>query len=103
MDKKKNFKLLCPDCQAEIVVDSKSGQVLYHESKISEEDSPKKKSIQDLLREMEDKKKEAASRFEEEKEALKNRSEYLEKKFEEIKEHVDTSDEAPPPHPFDYD
>ena len=103
MEQAKKFKILCPDCQAEIVVDGVTGQILFHESKKSDEDSPKKKSMQDLMKEMEEKRKQASNRFEEEKEALKHRSEYLEKKFEEMKKHVDTSDEAPPPHPFDYD
>lgn len=103
MNEEKKIKIVCPDCQSEIVVDGVTGQILYHEQKKSDEDAPKQKSIQDLMKEMEEKRKKTASRFEEEKEALKHRSEYLEKKFEEMKKHVDTSDEAPPPHPFDYD
>ncbi len=101
MEEGKKFRIVCPDCKSDLVVDAVSGQILYHEKK--EEDSPKTKSIQELMKEMQNKKQETATRFEEEKEALKHRSEYLEKKFEEIKKHVDTSDDAPPPHPFDYD
>ncbi len=102
MGEEKKFKIACPECSSKIVVDAVSGQILYHEKKEAE-DSPKTKSIQELMKEMQKKKQETAVRFEEEKEALKHRSEYLEKKFEEIKKHVDTSDDAPPPHPFDYD
>lgn len=102
MEEDKKIRIVCPECRCEIIVDAASGQILYHETK-NDEDSPRKTSIQDLLKEMQEKKAKTASRFQEEKEALKHRSEYLEKKFEEMKKHVDTSDDAPPPHPFDYD
>lgn len=102
MSDDKKIRIICPECQSEIVVDTASGQILYHKAK-EPDDSPKKKSIQDLMKEMDEKRKMTENRFEEEKEALKHRSEYLEKKFEEMKKHVDTSDDAPPPHPFDYD
>jgi uncharacterized Zn finger protein (UPF0148 family) len=103
MEKEKTIHILCPCCNTEIVVDIGSGRVLYHDEKKEEKGSSKKKSIQELLKEMETQKQKTSSRFEEEKEALKNRSEMLEKKFEEIKKHVDTSEETRPPHPFDYD
>lgn len=103
MENRDKLTIHCPACNTEIVIDLATGQVLYHEEPKSEKESPKEKSMQELLKEMEENKKKSASRFEEEKIALKNRSKTLEKKFEEIKKHVDTSDEERPPHPFDYD
>jgi len=103
MENRDKLKIHCPSCNTEIVVDPATGQILYHEEPKCEKESPKEKSMQELLKELEDNKKKSASRFEEEKEALKNRRTLLEKKFEEIKKHVDTSDEERPPHPFDYD
>jgi uncharacterized Zn finger protein (UPF0148 family) len=103
MTEMKKFRITCPGCESEILVDAVSGQVLYHEEKKPLDEPAAKKSIQELMKEMDDKRKKTADRFEEEKEALKHRSEYLEKKFEEMKKHVDTADGAPPPHPFDYD
>ncbi|MEK6776497.1 MAG: hypothetical protein AABY87_06410 [bacterium] len=103
MEKGKKIKIVCPECHSEIIVDSISCKILYHEPKKNDEASPKKKSIQELLKEMAEQREKTAARFEEEKEALKHRSEYLEKKFEEIKKHVETNDNTPPPHPFDYD
>ncbi|OIP64462.1 MAG: hypothetical protein CO150_05805 [Nitrospirae bacterium CG_4_9_14_3_um_filter_53_35] len=103
MGNEKRIKIICPECQSEIIVDSLSFKILYHEPKNDDEGSPKKKSIQELLKEMAEQREKTAARFEEEKEALKHRSEYLENKFEEIKKHVDTNDKTPPPHPFDYD
>jgi len=98
-----NLEIRCPSCNAKIVVDPETGQVLYHEEAKNDKESPKEKTMQTLLQELEAKKKESASRFEEEKEALRNRKALLEKKFEEIKKHVDTSNPERPPHPFDYD
>jgi len=103
MDDKRRFTLHCPTCRSRIVVDAETGKVLFHEKARSGEPPAEEKSIQDLMREMEEKRRKAEERFREEQEALKNRSRYLEKKFEEMKKQVDTSDGAPPPHPFDYD
>ncbi|NOY52218.1 MAG: hypothetical protein GXP58_01190 [Deltaproteobacteria bacterium] len=103
MGNQNRLQIQCPSCNTEIIIDPITGQVLYHEEAKSEKESPKEKSMQELLRELEEKKKKSASRFEEEKEALRNRRALLEKKFKEIKKHVDTSDPGRPPHPFDYD
>ncbi len=103
MKNRDRLKICCPSCNTGIIVDRDTGEVLYHEEAKDEKESPKEKSMQELLDDLEEKKKKSASRFAEEKEALKNRSALLEKKFEEIKKHVDTSDPERPPHPFDYD
>ncbi len=99
----KTVTIVCPDCRSEIVVDIVTGNILYHTRPGSNKEASGKKSIQELFAEMEEQKRKNAARFEEEKEALKHRKEILEKKFEEIKKHVDTSDNTPPPSPFDYD
>jgi hydroxymethylpyrimidine pyrophosphatase-like HAD family hydrolase len=103
MNDSSKLKIECPSCQSEIVVDAETGQVLYHETKETDKEKLKTKSIQELMKEMEQQREKAADRFEDEKKALKQRKEYLEKKFEESKKHVDTSEDSPPPHPFDYD
>ncbi len=103
MKKDDTIQIVCPACSCEIVVDAATGQILHHESKDTGRDKIKKKSLQELMQEMEAQKERSAARFEEEKEALRHRKQILEKKFEEIKKHVDTSEDAPPPHPYDYD
>lgn len=97
------FEIQCPSCRADIVVDAETGEVLYHEEASGDKQELKSKSMQDLMKEMEAQRQKAAARFEDEKEALQHRKEYLEKKFEESKKRVDTSEDAPPPHPFDYE
>ncbi len=103
MKNDETIRIVCPECNCEIAVDAATGQILHHEPKETEREQTKKKSLQELMQEMEAQKERSAARFEEEKEALKHRKEILEKKFEEIKKHVDTSEDEPPPHPYDYD
>ncbi|MDX1763042.1 MAG: hypothetical protein R3231_01845 [bacterium] len=97
------IEIQCPSCGAEIVVDAETGDVLYHAEPTGAKEELKAKSMQDLMKEMEAQRQKAAARFEDEKKALHHRKEYLEKKFEESKKRVDTSEDAPPPHPFDYE
>ncbi len=96
-------EIQCPTCGAQIVVDGETGDVLYHEEVSAGKEELKSKSMQDLMNEMEAQRQKAAARFEDEKKALQHRKEYLEKKFEESKKRVDTSEDAPPPHPYDYE
>ncbi len=103
MKKDETIRIVCPGCNCEITVDAVTGHVIHHEPGEPAREETKKKSLQELMQEMEAQKERSAARFEEEKEALKHRKEILEKKFEEMKKRVDTSEDAPPPHPFDYD
>lgn len=92
------FTVLCPGCQAELVVDPASGTVLWHESV----PPPAPPSLDDLVKHQETKRQEVADRFERERRALNDRGRVLDEKVKEALKRVDPS--APPPiRPIDLD
>ncbi len=101
MDKssKPKVQVECPCCDAKLLVDSKSGEVLWHEAK---ERTKEKLSLGEMVKNLDVHKKETAERFEKEKQALKDRSRILEEKVKEAMKRVD-KDSPPPIRPIDLD
>jgi hypothetical protein len=95
-----DFKIVCPCCQAKILVDHKTGAVLSHERRVVDHS---KRSFEEMLGEDKKRKNEAEDLFAQAVREHENREELLEKKFKEAFEKADKSDSAPPPHPFEYD
>jgi hypothetical protein len=91
-----NIEIACPECQATIVIDPVSGQILLHKAK----EITATHSIDSLMNEMASKKSEAAKRFEKELESQKDRKRILEEKFKEAMRRADKS-EKPMPNPLD--
>lgn len=94
--------LRCPDCESRLVIDRKTGEVLFHK--------PKKvapaggKDFDQLLEKLDEDKAQAEDLFEREVSALKNRDRILEDKFEEaLREARKSPEDEPPPRPFDLD
>jgi hypothetical protein len=77
------FEIQCPCCQATIVIEAATGNILWHKEKQSKVTGS---SIEAMLSEMEAKKSEAARRLEREMESQKDRSQLLDKKFKEALE-----------------
>lgn len=94
----KNFEIVCPGCEAMIVVDRLSGEVLLHKAK----EVPVKGSLESMVAGLESQKSDAARRFEKQLESQKDRSRILEEKFREALERADKSTEKPF-NPMDYD
>lgn len=94
-----DFKIVCPCCQAKILVDHKTGAVLSHERKVTDFS---KRSFEEMLGEDKKRKNEAEDLFAQAVREHENREELLEKKFKEAFEKAD-KDDTPPPHPFEYD
>lgn len=85
----KNFEIECPCCQATIVVDRVSGEVLLHKAKEVRTTG----SLESMVAGLEAQKSEAAKRFDKQLESQKDRARILEEKFKEALERAEKSDE----------
>jgi len=80
-------------------VDSGTGDILWHEAK---EKPKEKRSLGEMVKNLDAHRKETEEKFEREKQALKDRSRILEEKVKESMKRVDK--EGPPPiRPIDFD
>lgn len=93
-----SIELNCPCCEALLVVDRESGQVLFHKQK----EKKTKLSLEAMVSDLGNQKSEAAKRFEREIESQKDRGKILEDKFQEALRRADKSD-TPVRNPLDYD
>lgn len=94
--------LRCPECNADLVVDATTGEILFH--KKAKEPLAGGKDFDSLLEGLDDDKSRAEEIFEREKAAMKDRDRLLEEKFEEAMRRAEEEpDEEPPPRPFDLD
>jgi hypothetical protein len=85
----KNFEITCPCCDATIVVDRVSGEVLLHKAKEIRAGG----SLESMVAGLESQKSEAAKRFDRQLESQKDRSRILEEKFKAALEQAEKSDE----------
>lgn len=84
-----NFEIQCPCCEALIVIDRLSGEVLLHKAKEVRTTG----SLESMVAGLESQKSDAAKRFERQLESQKDRSRILEEKFKEAMERAEKSDE----------
>ena len=94
----KNFEITCPDCEATIVIDRVSGEVLLHKPK----ERKSSMSLEAMVSNLEAQKSEAAKRFEKQIESQKDRARLLDEKFKEAMRKAEESDEKYV-NPMDYD
>ena len=85
----KNFEITCPCCQATLVIDRLSGEVLLH--KVREVKTTG--SLESMVAGLETQKSEAEKRFERQLESQKDRARILEEKFKAALEQAEKSDE----------
>jgi len=95
----KNFEILCPCCEAMIVVDRLTGEVLLHKAK---ETRGPGGSLESMVAGLETQRSEAEKRFERQLESQKDRSRILEEKFKEALQRAEKSTEKHV-NPFDLD
>jgi hypothetical protein len=97
-----HLTLRCPECKADLKIDSQTGEVIFH--KAAKQPPAAGKDFEKLLQELEEEKSQAEQIFEREVEAHKNRDRLLDEKFQEALRHAEESpDDEPPPRPFDLD
>jgi len=94
----KNFEVTCPCCEATLVIDRISGEVLLHKAK----ESRPTHSLEAMVTNLETQKSEMAKRFDRQLESQKDRARILEERFKEAMERAEKSDK-PPVNPFDLD
>ena len=93
-----NFEITCPCCEATIVVDRVSGEVLLHKAKEVKTTG----TLESMVSGLETQKSEAAKRFEKQLESQKDRARILEEKFKEAMQRAEKSDK-PLINPLDLD
>jgi len=94
----KNFEVLCPCCEAMIVIDRVNGEVLLHKPK----EVKTTRSLESMVSNLETQKSEAAKRFDQQLESQKDRARILEEKFKEAMQRAEKSDK-PIINPMDLD
>jgi sulfate adenylyltransferase subunit 1 (EFTu-like GTPase family) len=94
----KNFEITCPCCEATLVIDRISGEVLLHKAK----ESRPTHSLEAMVTNLETQKSEMAKRFDRQLESQKDRARILDERFKEAMERAEKSDK-PPVNPFDLD
>jgi len=94
----KNFEINCPCCEATIVIDRISGEVLLHKPK----ETRSKQSLEAMVTNLETQKSEMERRFDRQLESQKDRARILEERFKEAMERAD-KDDKPYVNPFDVD
>jgi uncharacterized Zn finger protein (UPF0148 family) len=94
----KNFEVICPCCEAMIVIDRVTGEVLLHKAK----EIKTAGSLESMVSNLETQKSEAAKRFDKQLESQKDRARILEEKFKEAMQRAEKSDK-PIINPMDLD
>ena len=93
----KKLDIICPCCETKLQVDQKTGEIIWEERK------PKPEvSLTDMVKGLENKKKENEDIFKKNRENQKARGRVLDEIFKESTKHVDRSDEKPL-RDFDFD
>lgn len=93
-------KLICPCCQATLVVDRQTLGILYHtENRVRAGGASFEQSLQDLK----EREKEKSGRFQQAVAEEKARKALLGKKFQELRKEADTTPTERPLRPFDLD
>ena len=86
-----NFEVTCPCCEATIVVDRVSGEVLLHKAKEKRVGG----SLESMVAGLQSQKSEMEKKFDRELASQKDRSRLLEEKFREAMQRAEKSDEKP--------
>ncbi len=102
MTKRRKLTVRCPDCQAHLVLDASTGEVLFHRAR--KEPAAGGKDLDALMRGLDEERSQAEEIFSREVEAFKDRDRLLEEKFREaVRRARESPDDEPPPRPFDFD
>lgn len=93
----------CPECQADLVIDAATGEILSHRP--AKREPAGGKDLDTLFADMDREKAHAEDVFEREKAALKDHDRLLEEKFNEAlrRAEEEPDDDEPPVRPWDLD
>lgn len=93
-------KVICPCCQATLVLDRDTLGVLYYEEHREKAGGA---SFDKALQELKEKEKQMSSRFQQAVAEEKQRRALLDKKFRELQKHAAERPDEKPMRPFDYE
>jgi hypothetical protein len=93
-----NFEITCPCCDATIVIDRTSGEVLLHKAKERRAGG----SLESMVAGLESQKSEMEKKFDKEMASQKDRARILDERFKEALRRAEKSDK-PPVNPMDLD
>jgi hypothetical protein len=98
----RSFRVTCPECSADLVIDAATGEILHHR-KLNLGPAGGK-SFDALMQGLEEDRSRAEEIFERERAAMKDRDRLLQERFEEaVRNAGDLDDATPPRRPFDLD
>ena len=86
----KKLEVICPCCETKLQVDKKTGEIIWEERK-----AKPVPSLTDMVKELDNKKKENEDIFRKNRQNQKERSRVLDEIFKESTKHVDRSGEKP--------
>tara|TARA_B100000686_G_scaffold272172_1_gene289178 strand:- start:1629 stop:1919 length:291 start_codon:yes stop_codon:yes gene_type:complete len=92
-----HHEIICPCCDTKLQIDIKTGEVMWQEKKAKEFGS-----LSDMVKDLDDQRKEKESLFKKQSEIQKDRKRLLDEKFKEAQKHVDKSP-GKPLRDFDFD
>jgi uncharacterized Zn finger protein (UPF0148 family) len=97
-DETKSWTVICPCCEATLIVDAKTGAILSHKEK----EKPLA-SFEEMAKEMERQKQTREQVFKQELGSLKDRERILEEKFREAMKRAEKDKDKPYINPLDID
>ena len=86
----KKLEVICPCCETKLQVDKKTGEIIWEERK-----AKPVPSLTDMVKDLDNKKKENEDIFRKNRQNQKERSRVLDEIFKESTKHVDKSGEKP--------
>ena len=86
----KKLEVICPCCETKIQVDKKTGEIIWEERK-----AKPVPSLTDMVKDLDNKKKENEDIFRKNRQNQKERTRVLDEIFKESTKHVDRSGEKP--------
>ena len=92
-----HHEIICPCCESKLQVDIKTGEVIWQEKRAKEFGS-----LSEMVKGLDNQRKEKESMFKKQSEIQKDRKRLLDEKFKEAQKHVDKSTEKPL-RDFDFD
>ena len=95
----KNFEITCPCCEATIVIDRLSGEILLHKAK----ETKSSLSLEAMVSNLDTQKSDAAKRFDKQLESQRDRSRILEERFKEAMERAEKDKDKKHVNPMDLD
>ena len=98
MAESKSWTVICPCCEAAIVVDAQTGIIISHEEKVKP-----LASFEEMAKEMENRKKLREQVFSQELGSVKDRERLLEEKFREAFKRAEKDKDKPYINPLDID